>query len=347
MELIAAEPSQRARWNEFVAENFPAVGAFFQTWEWGEFQREIGNRVERYIVKNDGEWRAVLLAVKHLLPLGLYYIYAPRGPVLSIASWNDSEESKIIIELLTATLKAKHPSSIFIRFEPAVENPPLIFLKRSFRMPPYYIQPRFNEVVDISRSEEEILSDFSAPMRNNVRKAARKGVSVELKSSLNENEWKLFKKMIKDTEWRAGKSIFPDEKYFRLITEILPSVTNRKDADLGPHSGIFIAYHNGEPSAINIVIFFSKTATFLFGAAFTHKLSVKISPYLHWASMMEAKKLGFKYYDLGGVDSKRWETLTYFKQQFGGSTVKYMGNVDIVFKPLFYMAYNILRKLFH
>lgn len=345
MEFIEAERSQKPEWNGFVAENFPIVGAFFQTWEWGEFQQSLGNNIERYIIKDRGAWLGAFLAVRHKLPLGLEYIYIPRGPVIHRSLWGNANEVSKIFVLLVSTLQKRHPYNIFIRLEPAVERPLEFFSRKPFRIPSYYIQPRFNTVVDITKKEEEILREFSPPMRNNIRKAKRKGVRVELKSVFSEEEWKMFAKMRADTVRRAGKNIFPPEQYFRELTAIFPAVSERRTEGEVPRSGIFFAYHGGELSAVNIVIFFAKTATFLFGAAYTEKLSVKISPYLHWACMTEAKKLGFERYDLGGVDSKRWKTLTYFKQQFGGKTVTYMGNADVVYRPFMYSAYRVFRTL--
>lgn len=345
MDLIDAEPSQKAEWNNFVSENFSVVGAFFQTWEWGEFQRSLGNNIRRFIIKDRDAWLGTFLAVRHKLPFRLEYIYIPRGPVLAQSLWENADEAEKIFSLAAAALQKRYPAAIFARTEPAIERAPQFFSKKPFRMPRYYIQPRYNTVINIERSGEEILRGFSPPMRHNIRKAERKGVRVLLKPELNEKEWSSFKKMRGDTSRRAGRNIFPGEQYFRGLTAAFPSISAGKQGDNGPRSGIFVAYHDGEPSAINIVIFFAKTATFLFGAAFTHKLVVKISPYLHWISMTEAKKLGFEYYDLGGVDSERWKSLTYFKQQFGGQTLTYMGNADAVLRPVLYAAYNILRPL--
>lgn len=343
-----ANENEKNRWNEFVIAHFPIVGAFFQSWEWGEFQRSLGYAIRRLIVENErGEWQGLTLAVTHRLPLNFSYCYLPRGPVLTTATWNSPGSAHRALTAIRATLQTACHQCIFIRMEPAIEHPPVFLMEKPFRIPPYYIQPRFNTVVDLAPSEEKILQRLSAPMRNNVRKAVRKGVRVELKNVLTENEWRAFAAMRRDTASRARNRIFPDERYFRNLTTILPSIASRKPGDIRAHSGIFVATHNGELAAINIVIFFADTATFLFGAAFTRKLPFKVSPAIHWASLIEAKNRGFRWYDLGGVDATRWKTLTYFKEQFGGSRVEYMGNVDAVAKPILYVAYQMLRGLRH
>jgi lipid II:glycine glycyltransferase (peptidoglycan interpeptide bridge formation enzyme) len=346
MRIRDARPDERAEWNEFVVRHFGPVGAFFQSWEWGEFQRSLGMRTLHLVLEgNQGERLGLTLALHRRLPPGFEYVYLPRGPVFPQELWSDEPRLRNALAALREELTRRYPNIAFIRMEPAIPTAPPVFAEPPFQAPAYYIQPRFNTVVDLAPTEEAILMRLSAPMRNNVRKAVRKGVSVELKTALTEEEWRAFAHMRQDTARRAGKGIFPDERYFRNLTAILPPIGTQKADAVRPHSGIFVATHGGELAAINIVIFFADSATFLFGAAFSRELPFKVSPYLHWSSLIEAKKRGFRHYDLGGVDAKRWKTLTYFKEQFGGRRVEYMGNVDVVEKPLFYAAYRVLRGL--
>jgi lipid II:glycine glycyltransferase (peptidoglycan interpeptide bridge formation enzyme) len=60
--------------------------------------------------------------------------------------------------------------------------------------------------------------------------------------------------------------------------------------------------------------------------------------------MQEANKMGLGYYDLGGIDSARWPTLTDFKKQFRGKEFSYIGNIDIPIRPMLYRLYNVLRR---
>lgn len=333
MKVREAHENERERWNGFVADNFPPVGAFFQSWEWGNFQRALGMATARFVIEDDaGGWLGLTLAVYRRLPFGFEYVYLPRGPVLPERIWRDESRLSDAMTALRTELTRRYPKLAFIRMEPAVPAAPPIFTEPPFRVPAYYIQPRFNHTVDLSRPEGDILSNFSAAMRNNVRKAERKGVRVESKTALAPADWKEFARMRADTESRAGKHIFPGERYFRLITELLPSRW-------------YLAFRDHEAVGANLVLFFTDTATYLFGAAYTEHLRVKIAPALHWHAMRDTKTRGFKWYDLGGVDETRWPSLTYFKEQFGGSTIRYMGNAYMVLSPLKFAAYHLFRTL--
>ena len=108
--------------------------------------------------------------------------------------------------------------------------------------------------------------------------------------------------------------------------------------------GAFYGYQNGEPAGTHFVLFFGKTATYLYGASFSKHLNSKVTTYLHWVAIQEAKRRGMNYYDLGGIDAKRWPKLTEFKRQFRGTEFAYIGNVDIPIRPSLYRAYDLMRK---
>lgn len=333
MTIRDAVPNDQSRWNEFVSANFQPVGAFLQSWEWGEFQQALGYRLRRIVLLDDNnQWLGITLAIRYTLALGFSYYYLPRGPVFSSALWENHNQAKQTLKLIRERLSADDKKCVFIRMEPALENPPQALRQKPFIFPKSYVQPRFNAVINIDKPPEAILAGFDTAMRHNIRKAERNRVQVEAKSELSETEWLEFRKMQQETASRAGKNIYPSEKYFRELIRILPAA-------------VFAAYHNGTLAGINIVIFFSRTATYLFGATRTDKLVFKISPYLTWIAMLESKKRGFAYYDLGGVDQRLWPTLTYFKHQFGGKVISYIGNADAIMKPVLYYTYRYVYPL--
>ncbi len=61
--------------------------------------------------------------------------------------------------------------------------------------------------------------------------------------------------------------------------------------------------------------------------------------------MEYARENAFIYYDLGGVDDELWHGLTYFKRQFGGETLEYIGTVDVVLRPSLYALYKKAKEL--
>lgn len=345
MEIIEADSKGATAWNQVIRQHYPPIGAFMLTFEWGEFQKELGRNIKRYMVIDE---KATVLAaftiVQHFLPGGFSYGYAPRGPVISEGA---IENGQILEVLKTIRDFARKLMSelIFLRLEPALVAWPLKLYEEGFQIPPYYIQPRYNLAVELKGSMEEVLASFHGSTRSNVHRAENRGVTVKIKNSLTEEDYQQFFLMIKETIKRnSGVNAYPSEKYFRLLMKTLPTLSGINAAQ-SLTLGIFYGYQNELPAGAHFVLFFGDTATYLYGASFSNRLSSKVTTYLHYTAMEEAKKRGLKYYDIGGIDEKRWPSLTNFKRQFKGKEFAYVGNIDIVLRPFFYFAYNFMRKV--
>jgi lipid II:glycine glycyltransferase (peptidoglycan interpeptide bridge formation enzyme) len=61
--------------------------------------------------------------------------------------------------------------------------------------------------------------------------------------------------------------------------------------------------------------------------------------------MQAAKGLGYKYYDLYGIDEVKWPGVTRFKKGFGGKEVSYPGTFDLVFERIWYNVYGVARRI--
>ena len=98
MKITEAGIGDKIKWNIFVQKNYPPVGAFMQTWEWVDFQKEMGRDIGRYFVIANGEPVAAFTLVYHALPFGLQYGYSPRGPVMAKKIQTDRSVIKKILE---------------------------------------------------------------------------------------------------------------------------------------------------------------------------------------------------------------------------------------------------------
>lgn len=194
--------------------------------------------------------------------------------------------------------------------------------------------------------EEQILARFHSSTRSNINRAVRRGVTVEMKRAMTDDDHETFFAMIRSTVKRnGGKNVYPDENYLRTFIEMMPILHENSVYDpTTPSLGIFWGMQDGEPAAVHIVVFFGGTATYLFGASFAERLSSKAETLLHWSAMREAKRHGMHYYDLGGIDEHIWPSLTAFKRQFGGEEFHYIGDIDIPLHPLWYRVYNFSKK---
>lgn len=339
MEILSVEEKGKTAWNEFVKANYPPIGAFMQTWEWGQFQKMIGRTIDRYIVVEKGRTIAAFTLVCHRLPLGLSYGYLPRGPVIDVEKKRDASK---IFRAIKDWAAEKFPRLIFLRLEPPMEA---YAADVDFHLPSYYIQPRHNTAVELDAPMEAIRARLHPSTRSNLERAEKRGVTVEMKERVSDVDYEEFAKMMAETKARnGGKNIYPNSEYLHALFDSLPPVGDRGDTAM-MSLGIFYGYHNGVPAAAHFVLYFGTTATYIYGASYTEHLASKVTTYLHWAGIQESKKRGMHYYDIGAIDKHRWPSLTTFKRQFGGREFDYIGNVNIPLRPFLYKVYDFLRKL--
>ncbi len=334
-------------WNKFAAENQSVVGTFLETWEWGEFQKNIGRKMKRYGVKENKKLLAIFTVTEYVLPLKFSYGYIPRGPLVAKECVEEEIKHFEILQAIKVWAKQKKSSLIFLRMEPSFTRLSSSVEKYGFIRPHYFIQPPKNTVVPLNCTEEEILTRFHSSTRSNIKRAEKRGVTFEMKDKATEADKKLFFDMIKDTVVRSnGGKAYPSESYLRTFISG-SKILGQNDVynPMAMSLGIFFGYQHGKAASAHIVVFFGDTATYLFGASHTEYLNSKVDTYLHFSAMREAKRLGMSHYDLGGIDEKIWPSLTTFKRQFGGEEICYVGNIDVPIRPLLYKSYDFFKKI--
>jgi PST family polysaccharide transporter len=342
----AKEETARHAWNHFVAKNHPPIGAFLESWEWGMFQKKLGWDTKRYIVSEKDRIVAVFGLMQYGLPFGFSHGYSPRGPVIAKEDTDEESRHFEILQAIQKWARGHSGAMIFLRLEPSLTTISPDSERYGFRTPSYYIQPRHNTAVHLAAPEEQILARFHPSTRSNINRAVRRGVTVEMKRAMADEDYQTFFAMIESTVKRnGGKNVYPDQHYLRVFLESLPILSEGTVCDPEtPALGIFWALQDGVAAAAHIVVFFGGTATYLFGASFAERLSSKAETLLHWSGMREAKRRGANYYDLGGIDEHIWPSLTAFKRQFGGEEFHYIGDIDIPLHPLWYRVYNFSKK---
>lgn len=277
--------------------------SFLQSVDWVNFQKSLGRRVWQL----DG-----INIIKHNLPFKKSYLYSPRcrGDFLS----EDFLEK--IKEI------AKKENTIFFKVEPLTEINKKFGLRKSKN-----IQPRKTLILDISKSDEELLNQMHYKTRYNIQLAQKKNVEIKKNKKYFEEFWQLMKQTTK----RDGFKPHPKE-YYRKILEI-------------PGVELFVAEFNNKIIAANIVVFYDKQAIYLHGASDYEHRNLMAPHLLQWEQIKEAKKCGCVEYDFWGIDEKKWPGVTRFKKGFSSQEIIYPGAYDLVFQPIWYRIYKLAKKL--
>lgn len=185
------------RYDTFVKNN--PKGHFLQSYLWGEFAHLEKNLIPHYVgVENaKNELIATALLLEKRLPLGLSYIYIPRGPVLN---YNDEK----LLTFFVSEIKkyAKKSKSIFIKIDPDLvinredylgEKKDTTFSKDSIKIFKELgfkhlgftknfetMQPRYSFRIDNKLSLDEIIDHFSKTTKQRIKKAENIGAEVRI-----------------------------------------------------------------------------------------------------------------------------------------------------------------------
>ncbi|MFH0907009.1 MAG: peptidoglycan bridge formation glycyltransferase FemA/FemB family protein [bacterium] len=306
--------NQKKEWNQFVAQN---KGSFLQSWQWGEFQKSLGRKIWR-IQTN----KLKGLVLEYDLPFTKKsYLYCPH---LSVSKNTGLKEFLNEIRKI-----AKQEKSIFLKIEPlmdfGVEKSPINMVISS-----KHIQPYQTLILDISKPENELLNQMHQKTRYNIGLAQKKGVIIEQSENIQD-----FLKLLEKTSKRDKFYLHCSEYYINLL-DILGKDGTAK---------LFLAKYKDKVIASNVVCFFGKTAIYLYGASDYDFRNLMAPYFLQWHTILRAKKLGYKYYDFWGIDEKRWSGVTRFKKGFNGKEITYPGAFDLVFQPIWYRIYNLVRRV--
>ena len=355
MKIVEVGEGQKEFWNEFIAENNPEC--FLQSWQWGEFQKDAGKKVWRLGILEEasgGRLTAAAQIIESDLPFGANYLYCPRGPVFG--KFEVKEERLEVFDALIGEIKkiAGKGRSLFLRIDPPWEtnlasgvayreNP------RYFRKSPNEIQPKDTLILDLTKTEEQLLSEMKQKTRYNIRLAEKRGVEI-LVASEPEKYLPEFWELIEETS-RRNEISSHDEKYYRKMLKALRgSNSGKDDSKTVPvlNSRLYLARYENRIIAANIALFFGKLAVYLHGASSDRYRNVMAPYLLQWKQIKHARETGCRTYDFWGItvndEKETWRGITRFKMGFGGKEKRYIGAFDLPFDKVKYDLYIGAKK---
>lgn len=304
---------------------------FFQSDEFAEFQEKIPYRGRSWIlILKHPKARCVVIRQK--LRFGKSMLWVPYGPVIET---EDSEGWRDAFEAILEDFKriAKEENAIFCRIEPPLHKN---FMKLGKWKPAFgRWTPEKTLVLDLSKSEEELLSEMKEKGRYNIGLAKRHEVTVQHFYTLQEMGAKFafdeFYKLLEKTAERDQFHSHPKSFYKTFLEALGPKKM----------AALFVAQHEGKIIGGIVVVFYGDTATYYYGASDYEHRNLMAPYLLQWEALREAKKQGFIWYDLFGLE---WGRVSEFKEKFGGKIVEFPKAFDIVYQPFWYWLIKLKRR---
>ena len=402
MRIIRFEENQKEIWNEFITEN--GSESFLQAWEWGNFNRALGRKVwrigvvedfkhtpsasqstplKRGINKINSKLIAVALILKNDLPFGRSYFYCPRGPVISQKSIKSKAHKVKSLDFLFSEIKkiAKRERSLFLKIDPPMPLTPALSRGEREHASPFKkgaggifkkslseVQPRDTLILDLTKSEEELLKDMKQKTRYNIRLAGKKELRItnyELRTDDKENfkeKFENFWELVKETSRRDKFASHGRDYYWKMLENLdgehTPSASQSTPLKRGINclqAKLYLAEYKNKIIAANIVLHFGDLAVYLHGASSSEYRNIMAPYLLQWRQIMDAKKMGCEKYDFWGVSSDAecprrgrsvsWGGITKFKKGFGGFEKNYIGAYDLIFNSIECTIYKSIKSI--
>lgn len=316
------EKVEKNKWNEFVIDN---KGNFLQSFEWGEFQNALGEKVLRFIISEDNLIIAQVQIIEQVFPfLGKSFFYIPFGPIFRKDI--GYEKRRKILDFLVGHIKQISSKVVFLKVEPIC----FLFEKKDFNNSLKRIQPQKTLILSLEQNEEEILKNFAEKVRYNIKLSKRKGVEIRFQDEYTPE----FYNLIKKTTQRDRFYAFGQEHY-RELFDFNSEYFKVK---------LCLADYQGKVIGAGILVIFGGQGQCIHSASDWGYRALKAPNLLQWERIKFLKNNKCEQYNFWGIDEKKWPGLTAFKKGFGGKEFIYPQGKDIVFQKIWYGIYKILRS---
>ncbi len=335
-----------AAWDAFVERR--TDGHVLQTSAWATLKSRFGWNAGRVAVLDSGQVVAGASVLLRRLPLGLATLaYIPKGPLVN---WDDAALVSKLFERMDELCRSRR--AFAVKLEPDIEatrseleRPSSLVLR-----PSSSVQPHCTILLDLTKTEDELLAAMHQKTRYNIRLAARKGVVVREGSV---DDLPAFYALTQVTGARDGFGVHSAEYYRAAFELFVPRgwarllIADVHEVGLEP-----------EPVAAIMAFAFGSKAWYMYGASGDAHRERMPNHALQWEAIRWSKSQGCATYDLWGVPDEDEATLDAqylnrsdglwgvyrFKRGFGGRLVRYVGAFDRVYNPLLYRAFLLALR---
>ncbi len=291
-----------------------------QSWEWGEFRKSLGIKVLRY-----GAFQLTL----HKIPFTNFNVgYLPKGPM----------PDKNLAEALKKI--GKENNCAFIKIEPNIEATRYKIQDTNlFKKSPKPLFTKYNFILDLTKTEEELLKNMHPKTRYNIRVAEKHEVKVE--ERIDDEAFEIYLKLYFETTQRQGYHGH-NENYHRKVWQVL------KNANM---ARLLIAFYQEKPLTAWMLLNFKDTLYYPYGGSSKDHPEVMANNLVAWEAIKLGKKLGLKKFDMWGALGPNADPqdpfygFHRFKQGYGGQLEEYIGTFDLVLNWPIYLIFSLIDKL--
>jgi len=315
------EITNKSQWEDFILQNKEA--SFLHSWNWGEFNKNTGEKVWRVGIFDNEKLIAVILIIKVKARRGSF-LFVPQGPIIESGILN--LEFRILRKFFYFLKRLGEEEKVgFIRISPILENNNNnleIFKSCKFKNASIHMMhPEMTWLLDITKNEKEIFKEMRKTHRNLIRRAGKDG--VEIIQNTDEEYLKTFYNIHMETVKRHKFTPFSYD-YIKSEVEAF-----KNDNQVS----IFSAKYKDKIISSAIIVFYNNQAFYHHGASLSKYNKIPSSYLILWEAIREAKKRNKKIFNFYGIVENKskhpWSGLSKFKKGFGGYQKEFLHCQDL------------------
>lgn len=336
MNLHLKEISDKHVWENFHlngGELSPQT-SFFQSWNWGEFEKSLGKDVYFLgVVDLDGDQTkplAISLATVVKAKRG-NFLHLRNGPV---ARWDNPEIAREIIDLFRDFAAKKN--LVFMRVSPLVqkdsEAAKLLKSLKFVDSQMHDVDAEITWMLDLTKPDQEILDGMRKNTRYYIRRAAKDGVEIiqTQDPTMLKEFFPIYLDTIKRQQWNAYPTDYIQKEFEQFVKDDMCK--------------LFLAKYDHKYIAGAMFIYFNGQAYYHHSGSLTEFNKIPAQYLLQWESIIEAKRRNLKTYNFFGIakdddPNHPWSGLTFFKKGFGGYQQNWMHAQDLPLKPQYWLTH--------
>lgn len=306
-------------WSEVIKKHPEAN--FLQSPEYGKMNEILGCKV----IIDDFDGKGWSLMIVRNAKRGRY-LEVPCGPLID---WSDQKLVKAVFDKISKI--AEQEKCVFARIRPQLTATPehLELLDNlGTKKSPMHLAAEHTVILDLTRSEEDLLSGMRRQTRYEVRRAEK--LEIQVTSDNSEAAFEEFQKCQAETAKRQN-----------FVPPALNTLLAEREA-FGNNIQIYKAVTAEGPVAYGLIIKNGVEADYYEAASTLLNRKLPGAYALLWQAMKDLKKEGYQRFNLWGIappgqPNHRYAGVTTFKTGFGGEIVEFVPAHDIIISKIKYV----------
>lgn len=331
IEIIEATNQQE--WDQFITSH--EESNFLQSWDFYEFHITRGKTVVRKLFKTGNEIIGAYAGVIETAKRGRYMAIA-GGPIMD---WKNKKLVNAVFEDIKA--EGNKHNCVFVRVRPQLElsDKSLALMKElGLKRAPMFLSVEYAGILDLTKSEEEILAGASQGFRRKLRKAEKNEITIE--TSKDPKIIKTFYEIEVKHAQRQKFIAFSED----FLTKQFAAFAKNDEVIM------YTAKKDGEILAQNFMIFYGDECSYHYGTSTDLGTKYSAAPLLHMEAMREARNRGIKRYNLWGIVGldeikHRFYGVSEFKRSFGCQELKYTPAHDMILNKSKYLINKTVETI--